>query len=128
MLEAQAEQDRAAIPRLEREAKEAPALPSPDSITRKAFQVRRLLKLEPDTAPMHLRSWLKDGQIRVTRTPAGFEIRGVCYPLLMVDSSGKRNPRIMGSLGPMEKTISSGGAIGGLYTKLTTPLEVSLAA
>jgi site-specific DNA recombinase len=110
-LEAQADQDRTAIPRLEREAKEAPALPSPDSITRKAFQVRRLLQLEPDTARMHLRSWLKDGEIRVTRTPAGFEIRGVCYPLLMVDSSGKKKPKDDGSLGPVEKTISSGGRI-----------------
>jgi len=27
--------------------------------------VRRLLELEPDTARMHLRSWLKDGEIRV---------------------------------------------------------------
>lgn len=114
-LEAQVEAETAAVEKLERQAKERPQLPSPDAITAQAFRVHDLLKLAVDRARHVLTGWLKDGEIRVRATPAGFELQGAFYPLLMVAPANQKQdvkkPKEVGSLGTVRTVVSSGGRI-----------------
>jgi site-specific DNA recombinase len=109
-LEAQAKADRAGIERVQREAQRPLPLPSVDEITRAVFNVNRWLADRPDVARPRLRRWLKDGVIRIGKTPdAAFKASGTYYPLA-VASETKTPPQSQG-VETAESNVSSGGRI-----------------
>ena len=108
-LEAQAKAERAAIERLHREAQQPLRLPSLEEITRGAFSLEQLLAGNPDQARTRIRRFLKGGEIRVIRTPDGFEVRGEVFPLAL--AAENRKPKPEQGLGFAESNLSSGGRI-----------------
>jgi len=108
-LEVQAKTDRAAIERLQRDAREPLRLPSLAEITRGVFDFDRLLSGDVVEAQHHLRRWLKDGEIRIARKPQGYEVHGEVFPLALTAKT--TFPSRDGSLAAGESNVSSGGRI-----------------
>lgn len=108
-LEAQAKGDRAAIERIQREAREPLRLPSLGEITRGVFEIDRLLAGDVPEAQRRLRAWLKDGEMRITRKPNGYQVHGEVFPLALAAET--TFPSRIGSLAAGESNVSSGGRI-----------------
>lgn len=111
-LEAQAKADRAAIERLQREAQEPLRLPSLEEITRGAFSLQNLIDGNRDQARLKIRRFLKGGEIRVIRTPDGYEVRGEVFPLALAQNENAQvDKRLRHPQPDMQSNVSSGGRI-----------------
>jgi len=110
-LEVQAKTDRAAIERIQREAQQPLRLPSLAEISGAVLNLNKSLTADPAQARARLRRWLKDGEIRVARTPEqGVFVRGGYFPLAV--ASENENSRQSQGFGTAESNVRSGGPIG----------------
>jgi len=110
-LEVQAKTDRAAIERIQREAQEPLRLPSLAEISAAVQNLNKSLAGDPAQARARLRRWLKDGEIRVVRTPdQGVIVRGAYFPLAV--AAENENSRQSQGFGTAESNVRSGGGVG----------------
>jgi hypothetical protein len=96
-------------------------LPSLEEITRGAFSLENLVAGNPEQARTRIRRFLRDGEIRVIRTPSGYEVRSEVFPLARAASN--ENTQVDQRLGHLQpdkqSNVSSGGTISTLIYSIS---------